>query len=356
MSAFVPMGGGGRGDAADRQPPPLATKATLATAIKRGDMTTCRSILLSDSVAFDINSQGMDGGTLLMLAAESGNASVCGLLLQRGADVNTRDTDNCSALWGAASYGHAGVCELLCRYGALVNAPCGLTETPPLLEATFGGHLETCEILLQHGALVNLVGRNNVTPLTLAAEMGHACVCELLLRYGADVNGCGLKLLVSLGNNMDLSHSNSSVLITPTYDANSTSTTSSTNSSNFISTYTGSFVLSTLIRPTDMDVPFDSYGSNLTETSAYFDPTAPAMHFGMVPPLSIDATSTTTSTSTTIPTTTTTSDIYKDGSPPLLLAASNGKLQCCQLLLKYGADVNRMNKVVICCIFSFIYL
>jgi ankyrin repeat protein len=301
--------------------PPTPTKAALALAIKRGDVTTSRSILLAETIPFDINAQGMDGGTLLMLAAEGGNAGVCGLLLQRGADVNILDSDGCSALWGAASYGHAGVCELLCRYGALVNAPCGPTDTPPLLEATFGGHLDACEILLQHGALVNLAGRNNVTPLTLAAEMGHVTVCELLLRYGADVNGCGLKLLPPLALISGMA----------CYDSN-----------NLIPTYSGNCVLSTLIQPTDMDGTYDLFqGStnNITDAIVYRDVSTPASPFDA----SLGMTMRPPSISVASPAG---GKAYRDGSSPLLLAASNGHLQCCQVLLKYGADVNRMNKVL----------
>jgi ankyrin repeat protein len=186
---------------------------------------------------------------------------------------------------------------------------------------------------------VNLVGRKNVTPLTLAAEMGHVNVCELLLRHGADVNGCGVKLLTPLGlDNADIGVYNTSAFA---YRTNT-----STGSSNFnrIQTYSGNFVLSTLIQPSDMDTVCDallaSMGALDPDNAAFADAHAPPhiSPFDVSPRLRQAVPSSLSPGAGA-------DDVYKDGSSPLLLAASNGHMLCCQMLLKYGADVNRMNKV-----------
>ena len=60
-----------------------------------------------------------DGGTLLMLSANSGHVRVAELLLKHGAAVDFRDGFGGTALMFAAGLGHAHVLHLLLQHGAV---------------------------------------------------------------------------------------------------------------------------------------------------------------------------------------------------------------------------------------------
>ena len=77
--------------------------------------------LVGQTLAQDVNWSDHEGETLLMKAADRGNAAEVQRLLAAGADVNAKDFDGETALMVAADDGHAAVVKLLLAAGADVN-------------------------------------------------------------------------------------------------------------------------------------------------------------------------------------------------------------------------------------------
>lgn len=61
----------------------------------------------------DVEAKDKDGGTALMLAAESGHKAVMRLLLKKGADVEAKHVTGRTALMWVANRGHEAVVRLL---------------------------------------------------------------------------------------------------------------------------------------------------------------------------------------------------------------------------------------------------
>ena len=86
------------------------------------------------------------------------------------------------ALYTAAYYGSFDIVKLLVDAGAGVNVV-GKQQGSPLLVAALGGHIKTIKFLLEHPDIdVNLADPNNTTPLAIAAEFGHLEVVRCLLK------------------------------------------------------------------------------------------------------------------------------------------------------------------------------
>jgi ankyrin repeat protein len=141
-----------------------------------------------------INQLG-NGGSLLHEAAQIGAASVCGLLLDRGASVSLPDKDGLTPLHRVVSQRKAIWCgapivELLIARGADMGANSRRYATP-LIEAIKSGNAEAVAMLLAAGASLAKQGRSEAVPLHSAAT-GFADrsqqICELLLDAGADVS------------------------------------------------------------------------------------------------------------------------------------------------------------------------
>ena len=126
------------------------------------------------SAAADLDSKLLD-------AAERGDISTIGVLLDAGADPNAG-----APLSFAASNGHIGAISVLLDAGADADETGGRAFSP-LHFAALAGHAEAVDALLDAGADPNAEGDfSPTTPLHWAAQMGHVRTIVALLRAGAD--------------------------------------------------------------------------------------------------------------------------------------------------------------------------
>jgi ankyrin repeat protein len=169
------------------------------------------------AAAADANAAMLNGETVLMTCARSGNAKAVKALLQRGARANEKETAHeQTALMWAAAQGHADVVRLLIEAGAAVRARSrtypqivapydtqragreelsytvlagGLT---PLFFAARSGDVESAQVLIAAGADPNDRLPDGTSVLVFAAYCGRANVGALLLEKGADPDDMGI--------------------------------------------------------------------------------------------------------------------------------------------------------------------
>jgi ankyrin repeat protein len=151
---------------------------------------TVVSILLKAGA--DVNAryrrEGIEGITVLMVAAGEGNLEVASALLKAGADANAKNNDGVTALMGAAINGHPEVASALLNAGADVNAKNNDGVTALMLAASRRRHPEVASALLNAGADVNAKAKGGETALMVAARSGNTEVASALLKAGADAN------------------------------------------------------------------------------------------------------------------------------------------------------------------------
>eukprot|EP01050_Picozoa_sp_SAG11_P006636 SAG11_NODE_522_length_8776_cov_6.087242_9_plen_454_part_00 len=136
----------------------------------------------------DVNQPDVVGDTALMLAAESGRATLVTLLLAHKADCHARSSDGMTSLMLAAQRSHADVVEILLLAGSLVDAISNDGCTALMLAAP-NPDTACVQMLLAHGAAIDAgVHHDGHTTLTCAALYGHVSCMALLLAYGAEVD------------------------------------------------------------------------------------------------------------------------------------------------------------------------
>jgi len=123
--------------------------------------------------------------TLLMYAADTGNAAIVRDLLDHGADVDARLANGNTALFMSVARRSEACTDALLQRGADVNYrnSSGLT---PLHVAAKNDSAVTLGQLLLHHADVKAKDNNGLTPLTTAAKAHSANACLLLMDWGAD--------------------------------------------------------------------------------------------------------------------------------------------------------------------------
>lgn len=153
--------------------------------------------LVSEGV--DVNAREAGSyDTPLHYAAQQGQTSVAGLLIDKGADVHAVNSNGNSPLSLAARMGHTDTARLLIDRGASVNEDEAWWEKAPLhdagsplYEAAGSGHTDTILLLIDRGASVNTADRSGCTPLHAAAGRGRTDAARILLEHGADAEDVG---------------------------------------------------------------------------------------------------------------------------------------------------------------------
>uniref|UniRef100_A0A4W5PF00 Ankyrin repeat and SOCS box containing 15b n=1 Tax=Hucho hucho TaxID=62062 RepID=A0A4W5PF00_9TELE len=128
-----------------------------------------------------------DGDTALILAAQEGLLENVRTLLQNGASPHKTNSLNESPLLLAVRQGSYDMVSTLIICGAFVEQVC-LKKWTAIHEAAKVGCSAILVLLLRHGAKVTAVDGHNVTPLGIAAEYAHAEVLDILIKNGGDVN------------------------------------------------------------------------------------------------------------------------------------------------------------------------
>ena len=141
----------------------------------------------------DVNSQDVNGMTLLMWVCQTGNVGIVEGLLKRGADTEKAGLhDNYgghSALDFACSYGHMEILKLLVKYGANIQRPNPVSGWTAFMNAVYYNQAEIVAYLLrrmteeqiQHRGLHGRSYRNlPLTALNIAIDRKHLEIVALI--------------------------------------------------------------------------------------------------------------------------------------------------------------------------------
>ncbi|XP_035470123.1 ankyrin repeat and SOCS box protein 15b [Scophthalmus maximus] len=139
------------------------------------------------STELTLEEQTDDGDTALTLAAEAGLVENVRMLLQHGASPHSTDSLNESPLLIAVRRRSYDMVLSLIMGGALVEQVC-LTKWTATHEAAKVGCAAITMLLLRNGAKVTSRDGHGVTPLGVAAEYGNAEALDILVQHGGDVN------------------------------------------------------------------------------------------------------------------------------------------------------------------------
>ena len=122
----------------------------------------------------DVNGQGQDGTTALILAICENYKDVVEQLLAAGADPNLQ-----GKLWAMMLYQSSDNQEVARQYAY---------RTTPLNLAVAFGYEEIVRSLLSHDANISLADEKGVLPIDVAVKEGHQEIVDLLKSAGATVN------------------------------------------------------------------------------------------------------------------------------------------------------------------------
>uniref|UniRef100_A0A4W5KQA0 Ankyrin repeat and SOCS box containing 15b n=1 Tax=Hucho hucho TaxID=62062 RepID=A0A4W5KQA0_9TELE len=165
---------------------PVATYSTasITHAFNSHYFCVCDPAAPCDVAVDDVTA---DGDTALILAAQEGLMENVRTLLQHGASPHKTNSLNVSPLLLAVRQGSYDMVSTLINCGAFVEQVC-LKKWTALHEAAKVGCSAILVLLLRHGAKVTAVDGHNVTPLGIAAEYAHPEVLDILIKNGGDVN------------------------------------------------------------------------------------------------------------------------------------------------------------------------
>ncbi|XP_022648941.1 kinase D-interacting substrate of 220 kDa-like isoform X3 [Varroa destructor] len=170
---------------AQPQSKPSAMFEITAKWIRSGEIVSVRESLKNRSL--NPEEKDENGQTLLMLAAQNGQASLCEDLLRHGWDPQAEDQDGWTALHNAAKEGFLDVAVLLVTHNASVDCRDG-TGWTPLMWACYHGDTQIARFLIDNGAFVNVHDAYHMSALIWASGRGHLEIVEMLLQHGAKVN------------------------------------------------------------------------------------------------------------------------------------------------------------------------
>ncbi|KAM7367081.1 hypothetical protein PAMP_015006 [Pampus punctatissimus] len=147
-------------------------------------------VVLQVSLSMDLTleEQTEDGDTALTLAAEAGLVENVRMLLQHGASPHNTNSRNESPLLIAVRQRSYDMVLALILGGAFVEQVCLTKWTATHEAAKQVGCPAILMLLLRHGGKVTARGAHGVTPLGIAAEYGNTEALEILIQHGGDVN------------------------------------------------------------------------------------------------------------------------------------------------------------------------
>ena len=155
----------------------------LMLACEKNNVYTVRLLL---QLGADPNLQ-TDMGQTALLCTECRSFGMVRSLLEAGAAVNTQNINGWSILAVACKYGCYKIAELLIQYGADVQLST-VDKYTPLMIACQNRHEDIAALLLRSNADPNLQNHKNQTSLMLACRNQLTRIVSLLLSSGADSN------------------------------------------------------------------------------------------------------------------------------------------------------------------------
>lgn len=164
---------------------PVFAADTLVDAVKAGNQQAVRALIAKKA---DVNAEGADGTTPLMVAAERRNDEAAKLLLAAGANPRAANRYGVTPLALAAANGDPTLVETLLKAGADANGANPDGETV-LMSAARSGSVAAVKVLLQAGA--NPKAREKwfeQTALMWAAANNTAAIVDALVEGGAEVD------------------------------------------------------------------------------------------------------------------------------------------------------------------------
>ncbi len=152
----------------------------------KGDTEAVELIL---NCGADINAQGSNHETALIIASHFGYITLVELLLNKGADVTKQDAllGN-TALLDAAERGYNKIVNLLLNAGADIDAKNTALENTALINAAWKGHTQVVKTLLDKKATIDAKNKNGDTAFMWAALNNYTDIMSLLLERGANIN------------------------------------------------------------------------------------------------------------------------------------------------------------------------
>ena len=128
-----------------------------------------------------VDSKEETGRTALHFAALGSHLDIIRFLLEKGADVNARDADGTSPLDEAVWRGHLEAAAILLAKGARLNEAETKTGATPINEAAYRGQTQLVRYLLQFSPNLAIPDKRGYTALENAIRMGHGDPALLLL-------------------------------------------------------------------------------------------------------------------------------------------------------------------------------
>lgn len=157
----------------------------LEMSIEHNQIEAVRLLL---NAGMDPNHEGKPGFPCdlfpLQIAAKSGHAQICHLLIHAGAQVDITNGRNLTPLGIAAAQGHEEVVQLFLESGAEINKVLGW-KWSALSLAAHGQHWNMVKFLVSKGADVNMGDERTGYPLKYAIRAGDEEMITFLLNAGA---------------------------------------------------------------------------------------------------------------------------------------------------------------------------
>jgi ankyrin repeat protein len=166
----------------------LANESLICSTLTAGipSLEMVETLLAVIGAGGDANDCKRDGKTSVALCVESSVHCPIQYLVAQNANISLRDYHGRSPIWIAAHLGNLSTIEELARQSADVNVPCndGIT---PLWAAARNGHAAAVEILIHFTADVSLNNRC-LDSLFHAVKMRHYAVVDILATNRVDIN------------------------------------------------------------------------------------------------------------------------------------------------------------------------
>jgi ankyrin repeat protein len=161
-----------------------APRSPVADAAMQGDIAAVRSLIQQKA---DVNAPQSDGATAIQWAAYRNDLPLAGILIGAGANVKAANREGATPLYLASLQGSSAMVQRLLEAGADANEVGPQGETPLMLAAR-SGNVASIKLLLDYKANIDAKDKlRGTTPLMWAVEQSHPAAVKLLIERGADV-------------------------------------------------------------------------------------------------------------------------------------------------------------------------